>query len=266
MMQSAYTPGTCGRRISAARIALLVPAFAVVAVVGCGGPDHEAGLEPPGAGEPLPAIQLLADDRHSDPLGDWAQHRADKYGIPVRALRAYGYAAVVLARTQPTCHLGWTTLAGIGQVESDHGRHRGATIATGGMVAPPIRGIALDGTNGTARIVDRDATASTGHTVYARAAGPFQFIPDTWKRWGVRADTDYRTLANTVKNAKPVVSRELSGSPDNIDDAALAAGRYLCAAGGDLATSSGWRKAILAYNHSTTYVRQVHAAATSYTR
>ncbi len=130
---------------------------------------------------------------------------------------------------------------------------------------PPIRGVALDGTNGNARIIDPDASARAGHTVYATAAGPFQFIPDTWKRWGVRADTDYKTLSSALSKAKPAVPQELTGNPDNIDDAALAAGRYLCASGGDLSTARGWRKAIFAYNHSDTYVRQIHTAATSYT-
>ncbi|MFG1791204.1 hypothetical protein [Nocardia sp. NPDC049149] len=149
-------------------------------------------------------------------------------------------------------------------MESDHGRHRGARIGADGQVKPPIRGVALDGTNGNARIIDPDASVRAGHTVYATAAGPFQFIPDTWKRWGVRADSDYKTLSSTLSKGKPAVPQELTGSPDNIDDAALAAGRYLCASGGDLSTAGGWRKAIFAYNHSDTYVRQIRTAATSY--
>ncbi|MFI9400751.1 lytic transglycosylase domain-containing protein [Nocardia sp. NPDC052316] len=241
----------------------------VVAVITAGcdrGPEREVRRAPPGAGDPVPAIQLVAAGRHAGPLQEWARGRGSKYGIPIRALQAYGYAAVVLAKTQPGCHLGWTTLAGIARVESDHGRHRGAKIGTDGSVKPAIRGVALDGTNGNARITDPDASARTGQTVYARAAGPFQFIPDTWKRWGVRADTDYKTLAHTLAKATPATSTELTGSPDNIDDAALAAARYLCASGGDLATARGWQKAIFSYNHSDTYVRQIHATATSYTK
>ncbi|MFI5782895.1 lytic transglycosylase domain-containing protein [Nocardia sp. NPDC051570] len=231
----------------------------MVAVFGCG---REPQRSAPGPGDPLPSIRLVAANRHADPLREWAQRRADKYGIPARALQAYGYATVALAQTQPACHLGWTTLAGIARVESDHGRHRGATIAADGSVRPQIRGIPLDGTSGTARILDTDATGRTG---YARAAGPFQFIPGTWKRWGVRADTEYRTLATILENGKPSASGDSIGSPDNIDDAALTAGRYLCASGGDLATYDGWRRAVLAYNHSAVYVGQVHAAATGYT-
>ena len=55
--------------------------------------------------------------------------RAPALGIPVTALEAYAYAARVAEVENPECHLGWTTLAGIGQVESHHGTYRGAIIA-----------------------------------------------------------------------------------------------------------------------------------------
>lgn len=223
-------------------------------------PGTGDGASAPKDSDPVPTINLVAAEHENSALHEWAQRHAGKYAIPVRALRAYGYATVVLARAKPECHLGWTTLAGIARVESDHGRFRGAKIAADGVVRPPVRGVPLDGTNGNARITD---TNSDGRTVYARAAGPFQFIPDTWKRWGMRSDTGYEALTRAVAVE---TAAKVAGNPDDIDDAALAAGRYLCASGGNLSTYAGWRKAIFAYNHSDAYVRQVHQAADTYTK
>jgi len=84
--------------------------------------------------------------------------------------------------------------------------------------------------------------------VWDHAVGPFQFIPSTWLRW--KADGNGDGVAD----------------PQNIDDAALAAGRYLCAGGKDLATGSGWWQAILSYNNSVAYVQNVFTAADGYAR
>ena len=67
--------------------------------------------------------------------------------------------------------------------------------------------------------------------------GPMQFIPETWRLYGVDANND------------GVVS------PDNIDDAALSAAGYLCWRGKDLATPRGLDGALRAYNLSDQYAR-----------
>jgi len=201
---------------------------------------------PPPAGDPVPKIDTHAGGRPADQLRQWAAERAPELGIPVAALEAYAYAARVAEVENPDCHLEWTTLAGIGEVESHHGTFRGATIGENGDVSPPIRGVRLDGTNGNLEIIDNEGVSRDEESIHARAMGPMQFIPDTWKLYGVDANND------------GVIS------PDNFDDAALSAAGYLCWRGKDLATPRGWMDALRAYNHSDQYARTVRDWATAY--
>ena len=54
------------------------------------------------------------------------------------------------------------------------------------------------------------------------------------------------------------------GDPQNIDDAAMAAARYLCAGGRDLSTGAGWWSAVMSYNNSVKYAQKVFAMAERY--
>ncbi|MFD4368319.1 lytic transglycosylase domain-containing protein [Rhodococcus sp. NPDC058521] len=207
--------------------------------------DVPAGI-PPGTGAPLPPIDVEAPGRSADQLHVWAQEQDAALGIGTTALEAYGYAAAVMATSRPGCGIGWTTLAGIGGVESRHGTHGGAYVAAEGRVDPVIRGIPLDGGPGVAEIPDTDGGEFDGDPVQDRAMGPMQFIPETWKRWGVDANGDGFV------------------DPDNIDDATLTAARYLCERGGDLTTAEGWHNALMAYNLSGVYLGQVRDRASSY--
>jgi hypothetical protein len=99
---------------------------------------------------------------------------------------------------------------------------------------------------GSAFIGDTDRGAWDGDTVHDRAVGPMQFIPATWRAYGI--DADGTGVAD----------------PFNINDAALAAAHYLCVAGGDLRSPAGQRRAVLAYNHSDSYVDEVLALARAY--
>lgn len=174
----------------------------------------------------------------------WSARTAAATGIPERALRAYASAALTLAVEQPSCGLGWNTLAGIGAIESAHGTHSGGHLDDAGYPQPAIRGIPLDG-SASAAIADTDGGRWDGDAAWDRAVGPLQFIPATWQRWG--ADGNGDGVAD----------------PNQIDDAALAAGRYLCAAG-EMTSASGWRRAIFSYNHLDSYVDDVAATANTY--
>ncbi|SEG12296.1 Transglycosylase SLT domain-containing protein [Thermomonospora echinospora] len=103
--------------------------------------------------------------------------------------------------------LSWTVLAAIGQVESDHGRNTGPSSAG--------------------------------------ALGPMQFLPSTWKSYGVDGDRD--------------------GKADimNPYDAIPAAAKYLCDHGGGRGGRSLYN-AVYAYNHAHWYVQKVLDLARAY--
>lgn len=208
-----------------------------------------AALAPPDAGSPLPALRPQPPGaRPQAQLADWAAAYSTKLNVPKAALEAYGYAAAVTATERPDCRITWTALAGIGQVESNHGRFNGAKLDASARPTATIRGIPLDGRPGVKEIKDTDGGRLDGDPVWDRAMGPLQFIPTTWKDWGADADGDGRT------------------DPDDLDDAALSAARYLCASGGDLGTPEGWWRAVTTYNESRRYGQDVLDRADHYGR
>ncbi len=120
------------------------------------------------------------------------------------------YLALFQASAARYCPgLSWTVLAAIGQIESGDGSNMGPSSAG--------------------------------------ALGPMQFLPSTWREWGITAFGE-------------------TGAPDIMDpfDAVPAAARLLCAAGAG--SSSGLRGAVFAYNHATWYVNEVLALAQEYAR
>lgn len=110
-------------------------------------------------------------------------------GIPTRALQAYVHAA-----HQSSCGVHWQDLAAVGAVETGHGTHGGATLATDGKVTQPI-------------------------VSHAGAGGPMQFMPDTWAGYVALGVTDGDGDGTSDVN--------------DIDDAARAAAEYLCRNGYD---------------------------------
>lgn len=105
--------------------------------------------------------------------------------------------------------LSWTVLAAIGQIESGHGANDGPSKAG--------------------------------------ALGPMQFLPSTWRVWGIPGFGD--TTADIM----------------NPYDAVPSAARYLCAEGAAAGSTSLYR-AVYAYNHADWYVREVLALASEYAK
>ena len=162
----------------------------------------------------------------------------DQSGIPASVLDAYKKAAKSLASSSTGCGLRWEVLAAIGKVES--GQARGGAVDEGGTTLRPILGPVLNG-QGFASIKDTDGGKWDDDSQYDRAVGPMQFIPSTWNRWGADGNGDGRE------------------DPNNVFDAALAAGAYLCADGRDLTVKADLDRAILSYNNSSAYLRTVLA-------
>jgi membrane-bound lytic murein transglycosylase B len=155
---------------------------------------------------------------------------------------AYTHAAESLS---DGCHLPFALLLAIGEVESSS--LRGRRLDAGGNVVPPVLGPVLAG-GGFAAIKDTDGGRLDGDPTWDRAVGPMQFIPGTWRLWGADANGDG------------------VADPQNVEDAALSAGRYLCAGGRDLSKRADLEAAILSYNHSRRYLRTVLGIQDSVTR
>ncbi|MET8349844.1 MULTISPECIES: lytic transglycosylase domain-containing protein [unclassified Micromonospora] len=211
------------------------------------GPLPTGGL-PTGALPTGPAGGPVTGGRPSDALAGWAQQVGTKVGVPPAAMQAYGYAELVLAQTNRSCALSWTTLAAIGQVESGHGTANGARLGPDGKALPQIIGLPLDGRDGRMRIIDTDRGNLDQDTSFDRAIGPMQFIPTTWQEIGADADND------GVKD------------PHDLDDAALAAGNYLCKNNRNLSIAADWWNAILSYNDVRRYAQDVYDTANRYGR
>ncbi len=162
--------------------------------------------------------------------------------IPAIALSAYRNAEGMMNRALPGCGVSWNLLAGIGRIESGHANN-GATDTTGTAVNP-IYGPALDGSlPGNETIV---ASSQLGRVTYARAMGPMQFLPGTWSRFASDGDGDGKA------------------DPQNVYDASLSAARYLCSGGLNLRDQSQVMSAILRYNNSVAYARNVLGWAAAY--
>lgn len=120
--------------------------------------------------------------------------------IPPRMLAAY----VDAAESPAACPgIRWPIVAAVYARESDHGRFGGSTVGADGVIWPPIYGVPVPSAGG------------------ARAEGPGQFMPESWRLFG-------------------------EGDPQDVDDAAVATVRHLCGTHGDL-LGDHLRSAIVSY-------------------
>jgi hypothetical protein len=119
----------------------------------------------------------------------------------------------------------------------------GATDSRGTPVSP-IYGPALDGSLPGNEVIVQ--SVQSGRATYARALGPMQFLPGTWARYASDGDGDGKA------------------DVQNLFDSTLAAARYLCSGNFNLRNPSQVMGAILRYNNSTAYARNVLGWAGAY--
>ncbi|MFE6860014.1 lytic murein transglycosylase [Nocardia sp. NPDC057668] len=170
---------------------------------------------------------------------------AGPLGIPGISVDAYKNAERILAADNPVCGMPWQMLAGIGRVESTHSF--GGKVDANGNNLDPVYGPVLDGSlAGNNVIHDTDNGVLDGISGYDRAVGSMQFLPETWTRYA--ADGNGDGIAD----------------PQNIFDATLTAGKYLCAGGLNMRDAGQQTRAILRYNNSMAYVANVMAWETAY--
>ncbi|MGX7825317.1 lytic transglycosylase domain-containing protein [Actinokineospora sp. 24-640] len=168
--------------------------------------------------------------------GPTAGYPRGPLGIPGNMLSAYMRAAQTLAAQQPGCRMTWSLLASIGRIESNHAR--GGAVDAAGTTLRPILGPVLNG-GGFAAISDTDGGSYDGDSRWDRAVGPMQFIPSTWAGYAADGNGDGQR------------------NPNNIHDAAVGAGKYLCSGGMNLSNPQQLAAAVWRYNHSDSYVRTV---------
>jgi membrane-bound lytic murein transglycosylase B len=232
--------GAASRRLPAPPPASPIATMTSVAVVPAAagnpsGPTVVAVAQPP-------TSMHVAATATSVPLPAIVVNSPGGLGIPSMALAAYRNAEQMMATSNPDCGISWNLLAGIGHIESGHA-DGGATDARGTAVRP-IYGPALDGSlPGNEVIVE---TSVGGRVSYARAMGPMQFLPGTWARYASDGDGDGVT------------------DPQNLYDSTLAAARYLCSGALNLRDQTQVMAAILRYNNSLPYARNVLGWASAY--
>jgi hypothetical protein len=164
--------------LGAGALFVLLPILAIPAAVLFLAAGANDGGDP---NNPAPSAEALAD-------------------IPPLYLDAYRAAG-------PRCqNLPWTIVAAIGKIETNHGRHGGATTSANGDVAPQILGPS---------------------TPYGPAQGPMQFLSSTWDGGAARdGNSDGVADAHNALDAISAAADYLCGDDGVIEDVHDAIWRY----------------------------------------
>lgn len=179
-------------------------------------------------------------------LGGSLEGTIDPGQVPAEAQLAYETAAQNIATSSAACNLKWSLLAAIGRVTSDHGRVGNRTLTNGAVVTPPLVGVELNGAPGVSNVLDTDGGTLDGDAKFDRAIGPMQLLPAVWQEFAEDADRDGKK------------------DPQNIFDAALTAGKFLCSGNLDLSTEQHKKQALVRYDKTAGFAEQVVKVATAY--
>ena len=181
------------------------------------------------------------------PAACWAEQRAAALEIPVTALEAYGYAARVAEVENPKCHIAWTTLAGIGQVESHHGTYRDATLFPNGDVTSADQGCASR--RHQRHHAHRRQRGQTGPTASRARRGRWDRCSSFPRPGGYTGWTPTTTASSARTTSTTPHSRR----------------RAICVGAERISPHPrGWITALWAYNDSDVYARAVRDWATAY--
>jgi len=196
-------------------------------------PAAQESVAPPPSAPPVSTQAPAPQEPQAGPQFEgWVGEVADWLDIPQRAMHGYALATMSLGQEQPDCSLSWVTLAALGKITTDHGRIDGASIGEDGTMIEPIATVPLKDFSGKSISVPD-------------ASGPMQISPSMWREFAASPD---------------------GGEPrkQNIDDAALTAGRALCDGRRNLAEGEDWLAAISTFQKAPLFQHRVLATANVY--
>lgn len=229
------------KRSRLAAVPLGVP-IGLLGVMATGAPAQAAG-EP----EPVDATAVTAPPAWRAVPDKEPERDEDLMDIPVPALAAYQRAETVLAEALPTCHLDAALLAGIGKVETDHGRIGTWRLGPAAVMRPYLIGAPItEPRHELPALTDTDGGTWDRDPAADHPIGPLQIAPSLWQRVAVDGDGDGLRR------------------PFDLDDAALALGVALCGTDADLARAPERRAALRSLNDRAVYVRAVEEYRAAY--